>query len=468
MSTAADKTPPDPISNERAEWEVIGTLLADPGSRYVLDVLCDDDFTHPAAKLMYSLIVRVSADGALPSVNAIVPLLQGQEAGGLKPWQVLNLSTKLLTEVSAEALQSNLRSLKEYSGRRRIATLGQQLHTIGNTMLFPLLPECEDAIAEIDHIAAQLRNTRSTSHTIGELSQRVVDQLASGDVTHLVDTGMSDLNKEIGGFARGELTILAGRPGMGKTTLALSMLRQAARKGVTSTFFSMEMPSTAVAARLLSDALFNQQMPVPYKDIIRGELPTWGLDRIRSVQETLADLPMLVDDQSGLTVSEIGVRARRYQDKLEMQGRMLDVVCVDHLGFIKATSAYKGQRHLELGEITKGLKALAKSLDVAVVALCQLNRENEKRENRRPELSDLRNSGEIEEDADTVLAAYRLAYYLEKMRYEDEEKERKRLEDLERASKIVEIIGLKTRNGPTFSRKFFADMGSNYIRDMAA
>lgn len=456
------------LTNPHAEWHVLGTLLAAPEAHYALDILKDEDFSDPATKLLFSLVKKVAVDGGMPSVTAIVPLLQGQEAGGVKAAQILNLATHFIRENSLDALQSNIRSLKEFSGRRRMVGLGENLFIAGGSLLFSVIEECESAIAELDGIAAQLRNTRSTSHTIGELSQQVVDTLASGDVTHLVDTGLSDLNKEIGGFARGELTILAGRPGMGKTTLALSMLRQAARKGVTSAFFSMEMPSTAVAARLLSDALYSQQMPLPYKDIIRNELPSWGLDRIRAVQKTLADLPMLVDDQSGLTVSEIGVRARRQQDKLETQGRVLDILCVDHLGFIKATSAYKGQRHLELGEITKGLKALAKSLDVAVVALCQLNRENEKRENRRPELSDLRNSGEIEEDADTVLAAYRLAYYLEKMRHEDEEKERKRLEDLERASKIVEIIGLKTRNGPTFSRKFFADMGSNYIRDMAA
>lgn len=456
------------LTSVHAEWHVLGTLLATSQAHYALDILLDEDFNDPAAKFLFSLIRKVSVDGAMPSVTAIEPLLRGQEVDGLKDWRILARATQFVGDTSLDALQSNIRSLKEFSGRRRAVRLGEHLYVAGGVLFNSLLDECESAIADLDGIAAQLRNAKPTSHTIGELSQRVVDMLASGDITHLVDTGLSDLNKEIGGFARGELTILAGRPGMGKTTLALSMLRQAARKGVTSTFFSMEMPSTAVAARLLSDALFNSQMPVPYKDIIRGDLPSWGLERIQGVHTTLTDLPMLVDDQSGLTVSEIGVRARRYQDKLETQGRRLDVICVDHLGFIRSTSAYKGQRHLELGEITKGLKALAKSLDVAVVALCQLNRENEKRENRRPELSDLRNSGEIEEDADTVIAAYRLAYYLEKMHYEDDEKERKRLSDLEKASKIIEVIGLKTRNGPVFSRKFFADMGSNYIRDMVA
>jgi replicative DNA helicase len=449
------------MNNLHAERSVLGSLLTQPKAAYALDVLNVDDFEDPTCKTLFELISKTAASDTPPSIVAITPLLAQAGVGNAEMMQTLAFAGPV------DQLRAELRSLKEYSARRRMVMLGGVMHTAGSTLV-SVLDLAEDVAREVDDISASLRNTKPTSATIGELTQRVVDTLQSGDVTNLVDTGLSDLNKDIGGFSRGEMTILAGRPGMGKTTLALSMLRQAARKSVSSMLFSMEMPSTAVAARLISDALFSQQMPVPYKDIIRGDLPSWGLDRIQTAQDTLADLPMLVDDQAGLTVTEIGVRARRYQDQLETRGKTLDVICVDHIGFVKASGAYKGQRHLELGEITKGLKALAKSLDVAVLGLCQLNRENEKRENRRPELSDLRNSGEIEEDADTVLAAYRKAYYLEKTEYEDEEKERNRLADLEKLRKIVEVIGLKTRNGPTFSRKFFADMGSNYIRDMAA
>ncbi len=178
--------------------------------------------------------------------------------------------------------------------------------------------------------------------------------------------------------------------------------------------------------------------------------------------------PMRVDDQSSLTLSDIGARARRYQDELERYGKRLDVICLDHLGFVRASGRYAGQRVNEIGEITGGLKELAKSLDVAVLLLCQLNRELEKRDDKRPQLSDLRDSGKIEEDADTVIFAYRAAYYLGRMQHDDDKKENERLAKLEIMERIVELIGLKTRNGPIFTRRLFADMGSNAIRDLAA
>ena len=180
----------------------------------------------------------------------------------------------------------------------------------------------------------------------------------------------------------------------------------------------------------------------------------------------MAALPITVDDQSGLSVGEIGTRARRLQDSLDADGRKLDTIWVDHLGFIKMGKSYKGQRHLEIGEATKGLKKLAKEFDVAVIALCQLSRGIEGREDKSPQLSDLRDSGQIEEDTDTAIFVYRMAYYLAMQKYQDNEKEQKRIDLLANMANIIDIRGLKTRNGSTFVRKFFADMGSNCIRDL--
>jgi replicative DNA helicase len=144
------------------------------------------------------------------------------------------------------------------------------------------------------------------------------------------------------------------------------------------------------------------------------------------------------------------------------------VLCVDHLGYARASDRYKGQTVRELGEITKGLKDLAKRLDCAVILLCQLNRELEKREDKRPQLSDLRASGEIEEDADAVVFVYRKAYYLERSKYEKVDEEEKRLADLDYYANLVELIFAKNRNGPVFNKQFFLDIQSNAIRDMAA
>src|SRR5690606_37685077 len=198
--TEATQKQQERLTSLHAEWHVLGTLLAAQEAHHVLDILNDEDFSDPATKLLFSLIKKVAVDGGMPSVTAIVPLLEGQEAGGLKASQILNAATHFIGGSSIDELQSNIRSLKEFSGRRRMVGLGENLFIAGGTMLFSVVDECERAIAELDGIAAQLRNTRSTSHTIGELSQQVIETLASGDITHLVDTGLSDLNKEIGGF----------------------------------------------------------------------------------------------------------------------------------------------------------------------------------------------------------------------------------------------------------------------------
>ena len=462
----------DWMSNKAAERQVVHTLLVDVRSTYALDVLKLEDFTDPAARLVYQMILRTAPEDGMPSIYAVGSMLEGHEVEmtvgalikTLTGYQILKYICAF--EANIEMFPGNIKSLKEYAARRAMQTVGEWIYDAAGVLVNNVANEADTAVKRLDEIASSVRNTKPTSFTIGEITERTVSRLETGELPDLIDTGLSDLNLEIGGFTRGELAILAGRPSMGKTTIALSALRQAAKKQVSSMFFSMEMPAGAVSARLLSDALFNSQTPVEYKKIIRGDINPWDVERIRKVQGDMVDMPVMIDDQSGLTVSEISVRARRYQDLLEGQGKKLDIVCVDHLGFVRASSAYRGQRHLELGEITKGLKAIGKSLDVAVLLLCQLNRDSEKREDRRPGLPDLRGSGEIEEDADLVMFAYRKAYYLEKAKYDDVEKEQKRVEELGVMTKIVELLGLKTRNGPVFSRKFFADMGSNCVRDL--
>ena len=169
MMAAVEETS-EYLASVGSEWEVLGTLLATPDAHYALDVLRDEHFTDPAAKLLFSLIVRVAVDGGLPSMNAIAPLLRGQEVGGLKDWKILAMATQRIGDTSLDTLQSNIISLKEYSGRRRMTNLAERLHVTGGSVFSPILPGCEHAIKELDEIAAELRNTKSTSHTVGELS----------------------------------------------------------------------------------------------------------------------------------------------------------------------------------------------------------------------------------------------------------------------------------------------------------
>jgi len=452
--------------NIYAERVVLGTVLANANAAFAVPDLDEADFTEMANRTVFKAIAQVSDNGNVPTAAIVSPLL-GNEICNAKP--ALQYVMDLVRQaVPLDEFAGYLRALREFTGRRAMLEISKQMAGTAKDAKQPILPFNEQVCAALGEISASMNSARITSYSLGDLAAQKVAAMRAGESLRLIKTGLSDLDREIGGWARGELSIIAGRSSMGKTTVALSTLRQAAQRyGVASIFFSLEMPGDAVAARMMSDTVFNSQSPICYADIIRHKVPDWDMDRLDRSVETLAELPMRVDSQRGLTVSDIAVRARRYQDELERHGKRLDVICVDHIGFVKASQRYAGNRTYELGEISAGFKELSERLDCAVVLLCQLNREAEKRDDKRPQLSDLRESGRIEEDADTVIFAYRRHYYLSKIEYNDEEKERKRMSDLEATENVIELLGLKTRNGPTFNRKFFADMASNVIRDAA-
>ena len=453
-------------ANIHSERAVIATLIVDPRAVFAVSDLSEDDFTNSGYKFLFSVIAKTVSEDKTPDIAVIAPMLDGQVIDAKSAISIVHSVVDWAVDV--DQFVSHLRSLKEYSGRREMLIIAEQMNVMAQQKLLPILPFNEDVTARLNAISAAMRQGKITSFSVGEIVRDQIDRLKSGTRPDLIDTGLLDLNKTIGGWARGSLVIMAGRPSMGKSACSLSMLRQAARKGVTSLFLSMEMPHDAVSARLLSDAVYNSQAPIHYENIIRHNVKPWEIERLDALQEGIEHLPMRIDDQSALTVSDITVRARRYQDELEKTGQTLDVVCIDHLGYARASDRYKGQTVRELGEITKGAKDLAKRLNCAVILLCQLNRELEKREEKRPQLSDLRASGEIEEDADAVVFVYRKAYYLERSKYEKVDEEEKRLADLDYYANLVELIFAKNRNGPVFNKQFFLDIKSNAIRDMAA
>lgn len=453
------------IANVHSERAVIATLLVEPRALFAVSDLSKDDFTDAGHKFLFSLIAKTVSEDKTPDIAVIAPMLQGQTIEGKPAISIVSETLEYATDI--DRFVSHLRSLKEYSGRREMLIIAEQMTGMAQQTIMPILPFNEDVTARLNAISASMRQGKVTSFSVGEIVRDQIERLKSGRKPDLIETGLLDLTKTIGGWQRGSLIVMAGRPSMGKSASALSMLRQAAKKGVASLFLSMEMPHDAVSARLLSDAVYNSKTPIRYDDILQHKVKPWEIERLDALQESILHLPMRIDDQSALSVSDITVRARRYHDELEKTGQSLDVLCVDHLGYARASDRYKGQTVRELGEITKGLKDLAKRLDCTVLLLCQLNRELEKRDDKRPQLSDLRASGEIEEDADVVVFVYRKAYYLQRSKYEKVDEEEKRLADLDYYANLVELIFAKNRNGPVFNKQFFLDIESNAIRDMA-
>jgi len=250
---------------------------------------------------------------------------------------------------------------------------------------------------------------------------------------------------------------------MGKTTFAVSVARNAAKAGAGVGFISLEMDGNKVAQRLASDIAYDWNIHVPYVDIIRGNLSQEDLASVESALSDVGKLPLAIEEQSGLTVSQIRTKAENMIRDFERAGSRLDVLMIDHLGLIRASNRYSGNRNNEIAEMTASLKALARDFDIAVVLLSQLNREVEKRGDKRPQLSDLRDSGAIEQDADTIMFLYREAYYLERDKHCDNW-----VEKMMAAENKMEVIMAKQRNGPLETKNVYAKMACSAIRNWRA
>ena len=271
-----------------------------------------------------------------------------------------------------------------------------------------------------------------------------------------ISTGLIDLDRQLGGMHRSDLIILAGRPSMGKTSLATNIAFNIAKKfrsekdenGIVKTtdggvvgFFSLEMSSEQLATRLLAE-----HSRVPSNRIRRGDINGEQFEHIRDSAEEINRIPLHIDDTGGISIGALSARARRLK---RMVG--LDMIVVDYLQLLTGGSAMNSNtnRVQEVSMITQGLKALAKELDIPVLALAQLSRQVEQRDDKRPQLSDLRESGSIEQDADVVMFVYREEYYVARAEpSEGTEEHAQWQEEMERLHGKAEVIVGKQRHGP--------------------
>jgi replicative DNA helicase len=449
-------------ANIEVEQIVLGTLLIDPANSYAATLLSVDDFTD-AHRIIFEAIAMAVAEGRAPHPPTLGPSLKSLDIGPMDGSQYLG---RLMTVAAPHGqLLDYIRSLKEFTGRRVMTQLAMDMANVAGSVEKPLADFVAYAISQLDGVSSSLRSQKRTMQQIGDMAVAVLENLKSGKKPESISTGLRDLDRIVGGWHRGELAIIAGRTSMGKSAFALSTMRLAGLRGANSLFFSMEMQSEAVSMRTLSDAVFNRQTPIPYNRMDERRVSVHEISRLESVGEDLLNLPLHVDTARGLSVAEIGVRSRRKQDELERQGKRLDLIVIDHLGKIKASDRYRGNKVHEVGEKTNDLANMAVELDAGVIALTQLNRNVEGREDKRPGNADMRDSGNIEEDADMVAFLYRPAYYLERTKNDDPEKEMQRINMLEIKRNVLEVIVSKNRRGPICTQDFFIDVANNVVRD---
>ena len=261
-----------------------------------------------------------------------------------------------------------------------------------------------------------------------------------------VPTGLSDLDQKLGGLHKSDLIILAGRPSMGKTALATNIAFNAAKEILKKqekssvAFFSLEMSSEQLSTRILSE-----QARIKSDDIRRGKISEEEINRYIETSRNIYDLPLFIDETPAITIAALSNRARRIK---RLSG--LSLIVVDYIQLMRANSNKNENRVQEISDITQGLKALAKELSVPVLALSQLSRAVEQRDDKQPQLADLRESGSIEQDADVVMFVYREEYYLER-----KQPKLGSIEHAEWQSKMNDVNGLadiilgKQRHGPT-------------------
>jgi replicative DNA helicase len=437
--------PPLPPHNIQAEQALLGAVLLNNSNYGAIANLIDPaDFFEPLHKqILFQMGELIVAGKSATPVTLQDAFPDVEMPGGMTVRRYLAslMAEGINTAADLNTFTTRVRDLAEM---RAILLAADAM---GRAPFDGVAPE--GALAEVWERLDSIRSAHGDDTTQrGPISKHAA-QLLEDDTSPVVSTGLVDLDRAIaGGWRAGRLYVLAGRPGMGKTVFGLSTARRVARKGEGVSAFLLEIDAREGTARIVADELARSSFPIPYRDIVANTLDTSQRERVGQAVERISQLPIYLDATGGLSMTEIEARAKVDKERFAKSGRRLGAVVIDYLGLLKASERYRGQKVHELGEMALAGKTMAKRLDTAVILLSQLNRSVENRDDKRPTMSDLRDSGNIEEHADFVGLLYRPFYYIEKSpqwRNQDPETvdrgERDRL-------KLELIIG-KNRLGPT-------------------
>lgn len=432
-ATIAQREPPH---NFEAEQALLGAILTNNSAlSQASEIVRPEHFADPLHGKLFEALGRLIERGQVVSAFTLKTYAEtdeGLKAAGGAPY----LAKLMAASVHALDVPAVARTVRECHVRRGlISTLTEALPSAYDEA------QEQTAAEQIEAVERRLYELAEDAASGGFRPFRVAltEAVKSAEVAHSkpgamtgLSTGLKDLDDLLGGLCRSDLIILAGRPGMGKSALASNIGLAVAETGASVGGFSLEMSAEQWANRMLAE-----QAGVSSEDIRRGKLTGAQVDRVMEASHKLEALNFYLDDTPAISIQGIRTRARRLKRQ-----HGLDLIIVDYLQLIDAQRRRQSNRVEEVSEITRGLKTLAKELDVPVLALSQLSRAVESRADKRPQLSDLRESGSIEQDADVVMFIYREEYYLER----GTEQDRARLADV--AGK-AELHIAKQRHGPT-------------------
>jgi len=458
-------------ANPEAEQELLGAILVNnDAANRVSGFLRADHFATAVHARIYDAALRLIERGEIANPVTLKGFFERDEAlaeiGG--PAYLARLAAGAAAIINAE----------DYGRLIYDLALKRELIRIGEEMVNSAYDGTRDEIAtrQIEAAEQSLFNLaehgkheggfKSFRQSIRE-SVDVISAAIHRDGLAGVPTGFKELDERMGGFHRSDLLILAGRPSMGKTALATNIAFNAARRhhetkgeyGAVVGFFSLEMSSEQLATRILSE-----QTEISSEKLRKGEIGDEEfVNRIVPTAQLMEEIPLFIDDTGGLSISTLRTRARRLK-----RTHGLGLIVIDYLQLMRPSGRNRTENRVqEITEITQGLKALAKELDVPVLALSQLSRAVESRDDKRPQLADLRESGSIEQDADVVMFVFREEYYLARREPRHDTPEHLQWQtEMEKVHNIAECIIGKQRHGPIGNVQLYFDARFTRFRDL--
>ena len=477
----ADSTPQyrSAPHNIEAEQALLGALLVNNESYYrVSDFLEATHFYEPIHQQIYELASQLIRAGKVASPVTLKTFLPADfDINGLNASQYLaRLAAEATTVINAADYG---RTINDLAIRRNLISIGESMVNVAFDAPVDFAPR--EQIEEVERNLYELAETGKYGGGFQRFAQALttaVDMAArayqrDGNLSGLA-TGLKDLDAKMGGLQPSDLIIVAGRPGMGKTALATNIAYNIAKahRGETRPdghiatvdggivgFFSLEMSAEQLATRIIAE-----RTGIPSSTIRRGGITESDFERIKDHAIELQNLPFHVDETGGLNVAQLAARARRLKRQ-----RGLDLLVIDYIQLLQGTSRRASENRVqEVTEITTKLKALAKELNIPILALSQLSRQVESRDDKRPQLSDLRESGSIEQDADVVLFVFREEYYLSnKEPRPGTEEHLKWQTDMAAVFGKAELIIGKQRHGPTGTVQLQFDAAVTRFGDLA-
>ncbi len=436
-------------NNIEAEQAVIGSVLT---SNEIFDdissIISENNFYDPLHQKIYSAINNLIFKGMLANPITLKNYFESEKDDLNVPEYLIKI-TKFATSSRQSIEYSKI--IYDMFVRRELIKISENI--IDNAKINDLNTNSQTIIENSEKVLYDLAERGSSNSALLKFDEAIKQtvNMASNAFKNDegivgVPTGLKDLDDRLGGLHKSDLIIIAGRPSMGKTALATNIafhaakkIQETGKKGSVA-FFSLEMSSEQLSTRILAE-----QSRIKSNDIRRGKISEEQLEQFIETSKNISELPMYIDETPAISVAALSNRARRIK---RLYG--LDMIVIDYIQLMRATFALKEGRVQEISEITQGLKALAKELSVPVLALSQLSRAVEQRDDKKPLLSDLRESGSIEQDADVVMFVYRESYYLKAKEPRPATVEHAEWQaKMNEVSHLAELIIGKQRHGPT-------------------